>query len=146
MDTLKEHKFSRVERIFFDTKDMKAITKNKVALNRFVSNLRIFVESQKHNVGLNQYCSVNKFGEIKNHLSHKGNFGNVNTDSIEDVISSTRFQKQWNISNDRIEKCKECQFRYICSNQSEVVIKKGKYYKVDNCGFNPRENKWDNEK
>lgn len=142
---LKEHKFSRVNRIFFDTKDISEITKNKVTLNHFEANIRVFVESQKHNVGLNQCCSINKFGEVKNYLSHKSKFGNVSADCIEGIVSSTKFQKQWNISNDKIEKCKECQFRYICSNQSEVVMKKGKYYKVDNCGFNPHKNKWDHE-
>lgn len=94
---------------------------------------------------MNQYCSINEHGEVKNYLTHKKTFGDAKNDCIESIINSEEFQRQWNISNDKIEKCKECQFRYICSNQSEVVLKKGKYFKIDNCGFNPRENKWDNE-
>jgi len=47
------------------------------------------------------------------------------------------------ISNDIIEKCKDCQYRYMCLSNSDIEEKAGKFHKINSCTFNPYENKWE---
>ncbi len=81
-------------------------------------------------------------GNIKNYLTHTQTFGNVARDSIRDIVESPDFQEKWHISNDQIAKCRTCQFRYMCISNSDIVFKDGKYYKVDDCSFDPLTNRW----
>lgn len=92
-----------------------------------------FFESQKFNASLNQKISVDKEGKIKNYLSHEKAFGNVNNMKIDNILKDEDFIKIWNISNDKIETCKECQYRYFCLNFSELIQKNKKYFKKNYC-------------
>jgi radical SAM protein with 4Fe4S-binding SPASM domain len=92
-----------------------------------------FYESQKFNASLNQKITVDKNGNIKNYISHKKTFGNINNKKINDVLVDDEFTKIWYISNDQIEICKECQYRYFCLNFSEIIEKKGKFFKLNYC-------------
>lgn len=104
--------------------------------------LRPFIEAQEHNAGLNKKVAIDRNGDIKNYLNHDRVFGNIASDSIIEAVTSAAFQKQWNISNDEIEKCKDCQFRYICFSNSYVSQIDGNYRKAEDCGFDPYTNRW----
>ena len=60
----------------------------------------------------------------------------------KEVVSKRNFQEKWFISNDNIVKCCDCQFRYSCVSNSDILTKKGKYYKKSTCKFNPSTNEW----
>lgn len=45
----------------------------------------------------------------------KKSFGNVFQTPLETVVSDSDFMKIWKIKKDDIEVCKDCEFRYICS-------------------------------
>lgn len=143
-----EHKISRNLKInqlkIFGCKDNYKGQKNRMiyiqqtykeekGLTTLIINPIYFFESQKNNASLNQKIVVDKKGNIKNYINHKDSFGNVNNKEVETILSDKDFIKIWNIPNDIIETCKECHFRYFCLNFSEIVKKKGKYFKKNYC-------------
>lgn len=123
----------------------KVIKKNSaeiIKIENFTLSIVIFSEAQFHNIALNRKIYIDNYGYIKNYGTHNEVFGNVNKDKLSTIISKTEFQKKWYINNDKIEKCKDCQFRYMCLSNSDIIEKNQKFYKKEDCGFNPYKNEW----
>ena len=108
----------------------------------FVTNIHAFTEAQSHNLGLNRKVCIDVNGNIKNFPSHAQSFGNVANDDIASIIQSEAFQAVWSLNHDKIEKCKDCEFRYICPDMSEIKEIDGKYYKVNQCKYDPYSGEW----
>ena len=123
-------------------KDIRFDSTEIINVDRFSTNIEIFSEAQQYNIGLNRKVSINKQGDIMNYLDHNKIYGNIKIDSIEKIISQKEFQEKWFISNDKIETCKECQYRYTCISNSDIIIDNNKYYKANMCNFDPIKNLW----
>jgi radical SAM protein with 4Fe4S-binding SPASM domain len=63
---------------------------------------------------------IDVYGNIKNCPSMKKSFGNINDISLQEALTDQKFKEYWNVSKDQIEKCNECQFRYMCQSNSEI--------------------------
>jgi len=133
------------DRLFFVSDEITPYSKEIIDLSMFVSNIEFYTESLKNNVGLNRKVCIDIDGSIKNFVNHSTIFGNVEIDTFEIIHNLNQFKQQWTICNDMIEKCMDCQYRYLCLSNSYVEYKNKKYYKVDTCSFNPITNSW-NEK
>lgn len=127
--------------LIFSQKSMNALEVAQVNRN-FVLNIKTFSEAINFNLFLNRKVAICKNGDIKNYLTHSKVFGNVNRKSLKEIIGQKDFKSVWSINNDRIEICKNCQFRYVCFDDSEVILKNGKYFKSKKCTFDPFTNKW----
>lgn len=80
----------------------------------FISDLTVFSESKQFNNCLNKKISVDKHGLVKNCPSMKNNFGKIeNLNSLNSKLFS-EFKLLWEINKDKVEICKDCEFRYIC--------------------------------
>lgn len=135
----KEEKYFS-DKIIYSVKSKLAA--QKIDKDKFEFNISLFSIAQRHNTALNRKVSITADGEIKNYLTSKKTFGNVESDDLKVIVKSKDFQKQWFISNDKIYKCKDCQFRYTCVNNSEVEFNNGVYYKTELCGYDPHNNVW----
>ncbi|WP_020535030.1 grasp-with-spasm system SPASM domain peptide maturase [Lewinella cohaerens] len=127
---------------FFIPQKITCSTHDVVSAENFFLSLDTFLESQQHNIGLNRKVSIDRNGFIKNYLSHETFHGNVCSESIKDVISTSSFQKCWFLHNDIILVCKDCQYRYMCVDNTEIIKSEGGYRKNKQCSFNPYTNKW----
>lgn len=112
--------------------------------SNFVLNIKTFTESQKHNTCLNGKISLDINGNIKNCPSIKKNYGNININSLQEAISNADFKELWKINKDSISVCKDCEFRYICTDcraylENPIDI----YSKPLKCGYSPYTNKWE---
>ena len=110
----------------------------------FVSNIPFYIEAKKFNVGLNKKICVDYNGDIKNYINHITSFGNINEIELINVLKNEDFKKKWNIKNDEIKKCQDCQYRYACISNSDLEMKKNETIKINTCNFNPYSNEWDN--
>lgn len=117
--------------------------KAKYDPNKFQILIKYFVEAQQHNVGLNKKIFIGAKGEVKNYINHTKIYGNLVSDNLEDIIESKEFRKKWFIHNSLIEKCKDCQFKFICGSTSDIEIREDKFYKMEDCNFNPYTNTWE---
>lgn len=133
------YKFQLIE---YKTESFDLNKKSKYGEEQFSPTQMAFIESQNHNPFFNLKVCVSKEGEYKNDLSFLKSFGNFYSRSLEDLLIDEEFKKLWYLSNDKIEKCKDCQFRYQCISNSEVKEESGKYYKIHTCHFDPYNNIW----
>jgi SPASM domain peptide maturase of grasp-with-spasm system len=107
-------------------------------------DLEIFMEHKLFNGCLNRKISVDLNGEIKNCPSMSRSYGNISETTLKEVLSNNEFREWWGINKDQIEICRDCEFRYICSDCRVYVEKQGdKYSKPAKCRYNPYTAVWE---
>jgi hypothetical protein len=123
----------------------KSIKKVKKFRPNFIVEINTFSESQKHNLYFNRKLHIDSNGFTKNGVEHPHKFASIyQTESIEKVINSTGFQKLWKINKDRIDVCKDCEFRYMCiDNRIPTKRKDGTFFNETECSYNPYVSLWD---
>ena len=109
----------------------------------FTSNLSLFTEGQSHNTCLNKKISIDKMGGIKNCPSLTTTYGNIRSNSVFDAISNENFRSLWTISKDSIDVCKDCEFRYVCTD-CRAYTEGGMYSKPKKCNYDPYIAQWIN--
>lgn len=131
-----------VKNLIYTTKNLTKKTKESISLGSFTITHQMYYESLAYNTGLYRKVSIDTNGDIKNYVAHHKVYGNVMTDAIDKIISTDEFKAKYYISNDQIEKCSDCQFRYMCLTNSDIITSEQAYQKVDSCRFNPYTNTW----
>jgi SPASM domain peptide maturase of grasp-with-spasm system len=134
--------------IFYDFNN--DFNNNKCGLiNRdyFAINLNNYTESLNHNSCLNKKISIDKEGNIKNCPSMLQSFGNIKDTTLEEALNHSDFKKYWNVTKDRIEVCKDCEFRHICTDCRAYTERNHFDGDIDlskplKCGYNPYTNEW----
>lgn len=134
--------------IFYDFNN--DFNNNKCGLiNRdyFDINLNNYTESLNHNSCLNKKISIDKEGNIKNCPSMLQSFGNIKDTTLEEALNHSDFKKYWNVTKDRIEVCKDCEFRHICTDCRAYTERNHFDGDIDlskplKCGYNPYTNEW----
>lgn len=110
----------------------------------FITNIKHFSESQNHNTCLNRKISIDKEGYIKNCPSMSHHFGHISNTKLEDVIKNEDFIKYWQIKKDDITKCKDCEFRHICTDCRAYRDDPGDLYSAPlKCGYDPYNGIWE---
>ena len=110
----------------------------------FVSGIELFTEAQHHNTCLNRKISIDVNGDIKNCPSMPESFGNIRDTTLEEAINKPGFKKYWNINKDKIHVCKDCEFRYICTDcRAYIEDPEDIYSKPLKCGYNPYTGEWE---
>lgn len=119
-----------------------------ISNNHFASNIPHFTEAQKHNTCLNRKISIDTRGNIRNCPSLPVSYGNIRETSLKEVLNNAAFKAPWDIDKSQIEVCKDCEFRYICSDCRASVNQQknadGLYPKPAKCTYNPFEAIWEN--
>lgn len=100
-------------------------------------------ESFHHNSCLNRKISIDSSGNIKNCPSMKESFGNIQDTTLTEAIEKPGFKKYWDINKDKILVCKDCEFRYICTDcRAYVEDPEDILSKPLKCGYNPYTGEW----
>lgn len=121
----------------------------KVETKYFNSNLPNFLESINHNSCLHKKMSIDIEGNIKNCPAFTQSFGNAKNIDLKEVLNREEFKRYWNISKGQIAICKDCEFRYICTD-CRAYTEKGIETSNDidlskplKCGYDPYNGKWE---
>jgi len=115
-----------------------------ISMKYFSINLKTFTESNNYNSCLNRKISIDTNGNIKNCPSMQEDFGHISTTALKDVLEVKEFKTKWGITKDEINVCKDCEFRYVCTDcRAYTENPKDVYSKPLKCGYNPHTNKWD---
>lgn len=116
----------------------------KVSLDYFNTNITKYTESINHNSCLNKKMSIDKHGNIKNCPSMPESFGNIKDTTLETALDHPNFKKYWNVTKDEVEICKDCEFRYICTDcRAYVENPDTMYSKPLKCGYSPYTSIWE---
>jgi SPASM domain peptide maturase of grasp-with-spasm system len=111
----------------------------------FVVNLPMFTEAQHFNTCLNRKLSVDKQGNIKNCPAMPESFGNVANTRLATALQNDTFKEKWRITKDDIAVCKDCEFRYICTDCRAITMDGHVRGKPAHCRYNPYTAEWENE-
>jgi len=110
--------------------------------NYFQPNIRFFTESLKFNSCLNKKIAIDIEGFIRNCPSMPVTYGHASEVRLESVISEN-FSTYWFINKDQIDTCKDCEFRYICSDCRAFTKDPGNMHsKPLKCSYDPYEAVW----
>jgi SPASM domain peptide maturase of grasp-with-spasm system len=109
----------------------------------FTINLPTFTEAQKYNSCLNRKISIDRNGEIKNCPSMRNSYGNIrDTDMGSMLRNSPSFKEFWLINKDQVEVCKDCEFRFICTDCRAYTEKNDRFSKPAKCAYDPYSAQW----
>jgi SPASM domain peptide maturase of grasp-with-spasm system len=118
----------------------------KISKNYLSLNLQHITEAKNHNSCLHKKISIDKNGSVKNCPFTSETLGKILDDDILEKIQSKHFQKLWHITKDQIKVCKNCEFRYICTDCRVFVKDKNDIYSQPaKCTYNPYIAKWQGE-
>lgn len=111
-------------------------------------NHNFYLESKQHNSCLNKKISIDVKGNIKNCPSMSQSFGNIRDTTLENALNHPEFKKYWNLTKDSIEVCKDCEFRYICTDCRAYTEQTTSNHGLDTskplkCGYNPYTGEWE---
>ncbi|CAH0173499.1 grasp-with-spasm system SPASM domain peptide maturase [Chryseobacterium sp. Bi04] len=135
--------------INFSHENFKISACGKVDLKYFNTNLPKILEAINHNSCLHKKIGIDIEGNIKNCPLMPEKFGNIHHSSLEEIYIQNGFKKYWDLTKDKIEICKDCEFRYICTDcraytERTHTNKEGlDISKPLKCGYDPYTGKWD---
>lgn len=127
--------------IFSKAKNINSKSCGKISPTYFFSDITMFSLNKNVNSCLYGKISLDVNGNIKNCPSLNNSFGDIRNNSINDVLLNEDFKELWNINKDQINVCKDCEFRYICSDCRAYID--NKYEKPFKCKYNPYEGIWE---
>lgn len=114
-----------------------------ISKDLFSLDLLTFTESHHHNSCLNRKIAIDKEGNIKNCPSMAESFGNIKDTTLAKAIEKPGFKKYWDINKDKIHVCKDCEFRYMCTDcRAYVEDPEDMLSKPLKCGYNPYTGEW----
>ena len=81
---------------------------------------------------------IDSSGYIKNCPSMEQHYGHISYTSLISVANKSQFKLFWDISKDKIEVCKDCEFRHICTDcRAYTLSDKSIYAKPSKCSYDP---------
>ena len=98
---------------------------------------------------LHKKISIDVDGNIRNCPSMPQSFGNIKDTTLEEALEHPDFKKYWNLTKDHIEVCKDCEFRYICTDcrayteRTHTNAEGLDISKPLKCGYNPYTGEWE---
>lgn len=129
---------------FYENNLIGSLDCGKISPLYFRSNLSLFTEAQLHNTCLNRKIAIDVDGNIKNCPSMPHSYGNIKDTTLQEALEHPDFKKYWNINKDQIEVCKDCEFRYICTDcRAYIEDPHNLYSKPLKCGYNPYTCEWE---
>lgn len=101
----------------------------------------LYSELRHFNGCLNRKVSIRSDGEICNCPSMAKGFGK-DVGRLEKIIRSAEFQKAWALKKDDISVCKECEFRYVCTDCRAYLGSDLSLAKPARCSYDPDTGQW----
>lgn len=109
----------------------------------FVANVQAFTEALQFNTCLNRKVGIDGEGNIKNCPSLMQSYGNIKEQKLGDITARADFQKVWSVNKDKINICRDCEFRYVCTDcRAFVEDPADDFSKPLKCGYDPYTGQW----
>ena len=110
----------------------------------FSVHIKTFTESQKYNSCLNRKISIDKKGDIRNCPSMSRSFGKIDQVTLKEALYHADFKVFWKVNKDQIDICKDCEFRYICTDcRAYTSDPSSETSKPLKCGYDPYSGVWE---
>ncbi len=141
-----QYKNHETDRVFEIKENIHQNISHIVSFHNLVCNMTFFSESINYNTYYNRKIAVDQKGYIKNSPELKWDYGHISKTKLIDVICKKDFKKLWNVSKDKIDVCRDCEFRHMCMDARVPERRRdGSYYMESECNYNPYIGKWRGE-
>ncbi|HAA14179.1 MAG TPA: grasp-with-spasm system SPASM domain peptide maturase [Cytophagales bacterium] len=108
------------------------------SVNRTAAN-----EALTYNSCLNRKLGIDEQGYIRNCPSMPQQFGHHREVKLAEAIAIQEFQKVWGITKDQVSVCRDCEFRYICTDcRAHRVEESDPLAKPAGCSYDPYTATW----
>jgi SPASM domain peptide maturase of grasp-with-spasm system len=129
--------------IVFDTYCMTPDSCGEISPGYFSPCLQHFTEALQFNTCLNRKISVAADGEIRHCPSMKDSLGNIRHTSLASAVTDPRLVRMSQITKDQVEVCRDCEFRYVCTDCRAYTRENGNpYSKPAKCSYDPYTATW----
>jgi SPASM domain peptide maturase of grasp-with-spasm system len=129
--------------IVFDTYSIVPDSCGEVSPGYFSPCLQHFTEALQFNTCLNRKISVSADGEIRHCPSMKDSLGNIRNTSLASAVNAPRLVQMSRITKDQVEVCRDCEFRYVCTDCRAYTLESGNpYSKPAKCSYDPYTATW----
>ncbi len=113
----------------------------------FIIDIQVFTEALTHNTYFNRKLYIDIQGYLKNGIEVSKPLANINshenTFAILNTVRGSKIKKLWNANKDKIDVCRDCEFRYMCiDNRVPQPKDNGYFYYEKECSYNPYISKW----
>jgi SPASM domain peptide maturase of grasp-with-spasm system len=134
-------------KIIFCKEKIDLYAKCNVHLNYFSCNISHFTEAQHFNTYLNKKLYIDPKGNLKNSPNSEFIFANLEEINekfqIKDSMNHPETIKQQTTNKDKIEVCKDCEFRYMCvDNRIPLQRDNNTWYHKTVCNYDPYTATW----
>ena len=113
-----------------------------ITYNDFSINTLNYSDNKYYNSCLHKKISVDSNGLIGNCPAMSIKFGKVGTVKFADVLQKKEYIRTSTIPKDAVSKCKDCEFRYVCSDCRAFTEHKDLYGKPLKCKYDPYTGIW----
>jgi len=115
----------------------------QVAPEWFAVTVQGFAEARRFNSCLNRKISVDAGGEIRNCPSLPASFGNAAQVPLVEALLTEGFRDLWGIGKDQVAVCRDCEFRYVCTDcRAFVADPADRFSKPARCSYDPYTATW----
>jgi SPASM domain peptide maturase of grasp-with-spasm system len=129
--------------VVFETHSVTLDSCGEVSPGYFSPCLQHFSEAQQFNTCLNRKISVCADGEIRHCPSMKDSLGNIRNTSLACALKDPRLVQMSRITKDQVEVCRDCEFRYVCTDCRAYTRESGNpYSKPAKCSYDPYTAMW----
>lgn len=131
--------------ITFDTIKLDHSSHCGVISQSFLSapTVKLFMENKLFNGCLNRKISIDENGIIRNCPSMKEGYGFYKDQPLLRIASLPEFQEKGFAKKDDISVCRDCEFRYVCSDcRAFLSNPDDQLSKPLKCGYNPYDGTW----
>ncbi|MBS1775014.1 MAG: grasp-with-spasm system SPASM domain peptide maturase [Bacteroidetes bacterium] len=146
-DTVKGKGFNGIGQLIFLKQAIESSSHcGDISPLHFSINIETFTEALSNNSCLNKKISVDVDGAIKNCPSMAMSYGNIKSNTLIEVLgnSNSSFKTMWSIKKDQILVCRDCEFRYICTDCRAYLKESSNIFsKPLKCGYDPYTGTWD---
>jgi SPASM domain peptide maturase of grasp-with-spasm system len=129
--------------IIFDPHEAGPSSCGEVGTDYFSVTLEHFTEALQFNTCLNRKISIDVSGDIKNCPAMQQSLGNVKGTRLAEAVKHPVLIQLGRITKDQIEVCRDCEFRYVCTDCRAYTRDAGDpYSKPAKCAYDPYTATW----
>jgi radical SAM protein with 4Fe4S-binding SPASM domain len=108
------------------------------------ASVKDFFDKKQYNPCLNGKIAVTAAGDVLPcPVMRDDILGNIKTTSIQKIFADEAIDTYWNLSKEKIVRCKQCEYRYACSDcRALEKAATGDLHGLKYCAYDPEQGKW----
>jgi SPASM domain peptide maturase of grasp-with-spasm system len=129
--------------ILYVTAPLTPTSCGNVSVDYFSLGLEHFTEAHHFNSCLNRKISIAVNGDIKSCPAMSVSYGNTSSLDLQSAARHPTLVQIASITKDKVVVCRDCEFRYICTDCRAFTTEPGNLYsKPEKCSYDPYSATW----